>query len=520
MQAPPISPETILYNRYRIVGAAGQGKLGQIYLARDQHRLNELCLLKEFSPLQQNPVALDAFWQYFQREMAGLQELQHSQIAPFYGIIACGSRFFTVRKYVEGSSYGVILDERNVRQTPFSEIEVTQLLVNALPVLTHLHSYGILHQNLCPHTIVQRQVDGLPVLINFAVVEQLLLKLPVQIKEVSPGLQLGGYAAPEQVAGESLSPSSDLYSLAVTAIVLLTGQEPEWLYNAKKQAFQWEETAIVHPQLAEILQKMLAPDPHHRYWSAMQVKQELAPLLEVLLQSQAPIGPLPSPLPVAPPPQPAIAAKRPISPLKPKSPPQDRDRVASMVLVTCVSLLVCVAAWKTLSSVQSVISPSNGTPTQSEPPSPEVSSPASPSADSSPLGDRRQRLDIPAPYFTALADDAFNNKHPDLQGRKLTLEDQDRELRQDWNAIANSLLDQLETLQPETRTKLGTYQQSDYDQWVSGDQAGLKEKLNIQANTRFYQMFPDLQGKELRRSTFGQIWYAIAQEEFQKLKGN
>lgn len=518
MQASPIAPETILYNRYRIVGAAGQGKLGQIYLARDQHRLNELCLLKEFSPLQQNPVALDAFWHYFQQEMASLQELQHSQITPFYGIITCGSRFFTVRKYVEGSSYGVILDERKVRQALFSELEVTQFLVNVLPVLTHLHSYGILHQNLCPHTIVQRQVDGLPVLINFALVEQLLLKLPVQIKEVSPGLPSGGYASPEQVAGESLSPSSDLYALAVTAIVLLTGQEPELLYNAKKQAFEWEEAAIVHPQLADILQKMLAPDPRHRYWSAMQVKQELTPLLETLLRSQAPLGPLPSPLPVAPPPQPATAVKRPISPPKPKSPPQDRDRVASMVLVTCVSLLVCVAAWKTLSSVQSVMSPSHGNSTQSEPPSPEAS--AAPTEDSSSLGDRRRQLDIPAPYFIALADDAFNSKHPDLQGRKLTLEDQDRELRQDWNTIANHLLDQLETLQPETRTKLGTYQQSDYDQWVSGNQTGLKEKLNIQANTRFYQLFPDLQGKELRRSTFGQIWYAIAQEEFQKLKGN
>src|SRR5579883_455440 len=228
MQAP-IAPGTLLHDRYRLIGVAGQGKFGQTYLARDQKRLNELCVLKEFTPVNQDAAAVEALRQRFHQAVSELYELQHPQLPRLRVMIAQEQRLYWGRDYIEGKSYGVLLDERKAQGQGFAEAEVIQFLLKVLPVLTYLHNRDVVHRNISLHTLIWRQQDQLPVLINFGLVQELVVRLQLHPVDRREALGQWGYAPPEQFNGK-VDATSDLYALAVVAIALLAGDGPEALY--------------------------------------------------------------------------------------------------------------------------------------------------------------------------------------------------------------------------------------------------------------------------------------------------
>jgi serine/threonine-protein kinase len=134
------------------------------------------------------------------------------------------------------------------------------------------------------------------------------------------------------------------------------------------------------------------------------------------------------------------------------------------------------------------------------------------------MRDRSRQLGIDVQFVSDLADQVFYAKYPDQQGKKL--EEGQNDLRTEWTTLANDLLTKLESLSPATRGKLGSYQRADYDRWLApGNGASLNgRELNVLVNNRFGELFPDQKGQTLNPKTFGQVWYAIAEEEMVKLK--
>jgi serine/threonine-protein kinase len=94
-----------------------------------------------------------------------------------------------------------------------------------------------------PDNLIRRSADSLPVLIDFGGVKQLPVT-PVfwftQLGVIRTRLGKKGYAPEEQLRHGKAFPSSDLYALAVTALVLLTGQEPQALYDSYKGIWLWK----------------------------------------------------------------------------------------------------------------------------------------------------------------------------------------------------------------------------------------------------------------------------------------
>jgi serine/threonine-protein kinase len=112
-----------------------------------------------------------------------------------------------------------------------------------------------------------------------------------------------GYAPSEQMQTGRAYPNSDLYSLAVTAIVLLTGREPQELYDDHNLSWHWQRwVPDVHSGLAEVLNRMLSYRPGDRYQSVSEVAQAL----QMLLNHAAPPYPV-----VAPAPTPAATVAKP-----------------------------------------------------------------------------------------------------------------------------------------------------------------------------------------------------------------
>jgi serine/threonine protein kinase len=94
-----------------------------------------------------------------------------------------------------------------------------------------------------------------------------------------------GYIAPEQGNGKAIN-SSDLYSLGVTCIYLLTGISPFELFDVSEHEWVWRQHLINNPvsvELGEILDKLIEFGTKKRYQSAGEVLQELAVKLAVVI---------------------------------------------------------------------------------------------------------------------------------------------------------------------------------------------------------------------------------------------
>lgn len=276
-----ISPGTVLQNRYRIIRLLGQGGFGRTYLAENQRRFNELCALKEFIPPQGDDFLLQKAHELFLREAATLYQIEHPQIPKFRETFEENDRLFLVQDYVAGQTYAKLLEARVKEQKTFSEAEVFQLIDSLLPVLDYLHQKGIIHRDISPENIICRERDRLPVLIDFGVVKALVTQMELNVGQrlrehpYFPSTTVGkiGYAPSEQIQSGRSYPSSDLYSLAVTAIVLLSGREPQELFDGVTLTWQWEKFVQppVSSDFAHILHRMLSYRPGQRYQSVSEV---------------------------------------------------------------------------------------------------------------------------------------------------------------------------------------------------------------------------------------------------------
>ncbi|KOP25257.1 serine/threonine protein kinase [Hapalosiphon sp. MRB220] len=273
---PPISTGTVLQNRYQIIQILGQGGFGRTYLAEDQRRFNELCAIKELIPNTTDPIAWQKAQELFLREANILYQIEHPQIPKFRERFEQDQRLFLVQDYVAGKTYHTLLDERKAVGGAFTEQEVLELMRSLLPVLEHIHSRGIIHRDISPDNIILRELDNQPVLIDFGVVKELATRLQAANPTV-PATYVGklGYSPSEQMQTGQAYPSSDLYALAVTAIVLLTGKEPQELFDENLLNWNWQRWVTVSPHLTHILNRMLSFRPSDRFQNATQVAQAL-----------------------------------------------------------------------------------------------------------------------------------------------------------------------------------------------------------------------------------------------------
>jgi serine/threonine protein kinase len=177
-----------------------------------------------------------------------------------------------VQELVEGQT---LLAELN-QQGAFSEEKIRQLLADLLPVLKVVHERGVIHRDIKPENIMRRRKDGKLMLIDFGVSKQVTATL---LGQAGTTVGTHGYAPMEQMRGQ-VYPASDLYSLGVTCIRLLTQclskeDGADDLYDGLNGDWIWRERlpegTNISPQLADVLDKMLQNYLKNRYQSADEV---------------------------------------------------------------------------------------------------------------------------------------------------------------------------------------------------------------------------------------------------------
>nr|WP_034936969.1 serine/threonine-protein kinase [Gloeocapsa sp. PCC 73106] len=265
----------LLNNRYRMLQTLGRGGFGETFLATDIHLPSERqCVIKQLKPAVQPPEE----WvkDRFHREAAILEELgeKSPQIPRLYAYFAEGGDFYLVQEWIEG----VNLKQKVNKEGPLKEEEVTEILRKLLPVLEYTHSYKIIHRDIKPENIILRQSDRLPVLIDFGAVKEAVITQANQQGSMSIAIGTSGYMASEQAAGRPVY-SSDLYSLGLTAIYLLTGMTPQELESDSQTGeILWREKAPhLHSNLASVIDRAIRFHPRDRFPSAQVMLQALTP---------------------------------------------------------------------------------------------------------------------------------------------------------------------------------------------------------------------------------------------------
>ncbi|MEH2245562.1 protein kinase domain-containing protein [Nostoc sp.] len=412
---PPIKVGTVLQNRYRIIQILGQGGFGRTYLAEDQRRFNELCAIKELISTATGALAWEKAQELFHREAAILYQIEHPQVPKFRERFEQDQRLFLVEDYVAGQTYRTLLAERQAVGQTFTEAEVLQLIQLLLPVLEHIHSRGIIHRDISPENIILRDSDAKPVLIDFGVVKELAERLRSP-NSLMPETTVGklGYSPSEQMQTGGAYPSSDLYALAVSAIVLLTGKEPRDLFDENQLTWNWQRWVRVNPRFAQVLNRMLNPIPSERYQSAANVSQALQSLAQPSLpntnvsnlQTMA-VGRRPQVVP------PATSPKKkqpdPVIPPSPTSSVLDNP-LAIAAIGTAVVIIAGFGSWALVSSIRSQSKTTNQTLPQNFP-SPVISGGTTFTSTPTPTNDQpvvsSKRLNLGASNNTATVKDTL-----------------------------------------------------------------------------------------------------------------
>lgn len=272
-----------LNNRYIVQQFMLQDRSERIYGVEDQAAGGENCLLSEWiAPTTEIATNLG---RQLQPTINRWQAIKHPQIQQIKDLCWQQERLWLVQSDVDGQSY------QQEERKPVSDSQVLQILQQMLAALSYLHNQQLYHGDICPANLQQRRFNQQPVLTNCQIAAQIREQLGLSSKQ-GIWLKLGSLVPNELVP---LGAKGDLYALAATAAVLLTGQPVEVLFNPATQMWEWEQWKLASDQLTEVLNRMLAPSVEMRFATAEAALAELvvAPAIPAILygttSSNAPI---------------------------------------------------------------------------------------------------------------------------------------------------------------------------------------------------------------------------------------
>jgi serine/threonine-protein kinase len=279
----------MLNDRYQVIRTLGAGGFGETYLAEDSYMPSKRrCVVKQLRPIHNNSQIYQLVQERFQREAAILEELggKTDQIPSLYAYFSADGQFYLVQEWVEGDT----LTAKVQQQGLLSENTVREILLNVLPILDYVHSQQIVHRDIKPDNIMVRHRDGKPVLIDFGAVRESMGTVVNSQGHPTSSIVIGtpGYMPSEQAAGRPVY-SSDLYSLGLTAIYLLTGMQPQQLEtDSQTGEIIWRNYAQnISPVIASVIDRAIAYHPRDRFPTAKAMLEALQSVVNTIPPTQA-----------------------------------------------------------------------------------------------------------------------------------------------------------------------------------------------------------------------------------------
>jgi len=217
---------------YQLERRIGRGGMGSVWLAsRVDHEYQRKVAIK----MVKRGMDTAEILRRFRRERQLLAGLDHPNIAR---LIDGGSTPdglpYLVMEYVEGTPIDHYCEKR---QSSISER--LNLFRSVCAAVQYAHSNLVVHRDIKAGNILVAK-DGTPKLLDFGIAKLIHSEFETTAAETRPELRpmTLEYASPEQVRGESITTSSDVYSLGVLLYKLLTGKFPHGPGATSRMAMQ------------------------------------------------------------------------------------------------------------------------------------------------------------------------------------------------------------------------------------------------------------------------------------------
>jgi len=287
----------LIDGKYQILERLGVGGMGEIFLVRHIH-LNEERVIKVMRP---NIASDDQSLQRFLQEARTSTMVKHRNLAMLYDFstLEDGS-YYMVWEFIDGTDIQKWVSAHG----PLGPAFATEISIQALTGLEHLHSMGLIHRDISPENIMlaaDHHGRLLPKVIDFGIAKQL------SEGEGGQGLTQTGmfvgklkYASPEQAGflkeGEHIDARSDLYSFGIVLYEMLAGRAPFLATNpqgyilkhvTEKPApiLEINPNVKIPEKLEAIVFKSLEKDRTNRYKSAAEMVNALEEIREEVGES-------------------------------------------------------------------------------------------------------------------------------------------------------------------------------------------------------------------------------------------
>ncbi|MEH2082934.1 MAG: serine/threonine-protein kinase [Nostoc sp.] len=261
-----------LQERYRLLKQIGKGGFCKTFLAVNEDQFPPVpCVVQELS-------LEDETFKNFQQKAQQLEELgKHPQIPALLNYFQHNGHFYLVQEFIAGTNLAQVVEEEGA----FNETQIWQLLEELLPVFQFLNDSHIIHRDIKPQNIIRR--SPITKKGDFVIVDFSTAKIFTEIDRLTSETSIGSpeYAAPEQTKGKAVF-ASDLYSLGITCIYLLTQISPFDLFDIANDCWVWQQYLsdiwrqdLKSLRLGQILDKLLQNAVNRRFQSADAVMQAM-----------------------------------------------------------------------------------------------------------------------------------------------------------------------------------------------------------------------------------------------------
>ena len=282
----------VLNNRYRLLSQIAAGGMAVVYKAQDM-LLNRVVAVKV---LRESFAADPTFQARFQREAQAAANLSHVNIVTVYDVGHDAGRYYIVMEYVDGQDLKQIIRV----EAPLPIQRAVDITVQMCAALGAAHRAGLVHCDVKPQNVLVTS-DGRVKVTDFGIA-RVLSQASTHITDTVWGTP--HYISPEQAAGESPTPASDVYAVGVVLYEMLAGRLPfeGETHTQLALAHMRDEppplasfNPAVPPHIDQIVHKVMSKEPSARYRSADQLATILIEYRHVADQStgfQPPTRPL------------------------------------------------------------------------------------------------------------------------------------------------------------------------------------------------------------------------------------
>ena len=290
--------ELTKHSRYRVLELLGKGGMGNVYRAEHTLMSRAVALKVINRELVQNVQAVERF----RREVKSAAQLAHPNIVAAYDAEQAGDMHLLVMEHVPGDNLSDVVK----RDGPLDISLACDYIQQAAQGLQHAHEKGMVHRDIKPHNLMVTS-DGQIKILDFGLatlaaettstVDHSQTSHPSTVHRISPNLTSVGsmmgtpdFISPEQSRdARAADIRSDIYSLGCTFYYFLTGRPPFSEGSALERIKAHSEQEVesiesvrhdVPPELADILNRMMAKEPSERFQTPADIADALAPFVD------------------------------------------------------------------------------------------------------------------------------------------------------------------------------------------------------------------------------------------------